>query len=409
MRKAEILRRWGILFLSAVILGGCGNGRISGPAGPAAGREEAPETVSFDRIRVAFSTTADWARMELLDSRNVLAMRVISVPSLPGAGWGATNDFLVLNQSADAARAVRRLTMIADYALSLDARDKPLEFQLQRGSINESVLEISRIGDDGERRLVEIIHGGADEAGTGLNSKYVSVDLRPLWNFPPLTARIGLGDGKTHRWEFAGPEIFSSAETALLRIREARNLGIEGFFLDWPGSSRVSEIRLKETLDVAARENFRISFHFEVTDPAGGPILDENRIREELTEAVNLFGEHPAVPKVDGRPMFAVPIAGPFSLETWRRVFATLEDRGVAAAALAVGLAPADFELYFDADEGRIFPYPGAHVPGPYFVRKAGFYGLHKDAGMPPIWITTIRPRFARFGRESRLLWEIRF
>jgi hypothetical protein len=330
-------------------------------------------------------------------------MRVISVPAEESAGWAATSEVLSLGQSAESVRAVRRLTLIADFALAAAARNRPLEFLLQRGSVNDSLLRVSRLSAEGEVLLGQVEHSGIEEGDSGLNTRFYSVDLAPLRDAPPSRTRIGLGEGKLERWEFI-EGIPSSAEAARLQIKEAKGRGIGGFFLAWPGLSGVSDSKLIDLLDAAASDRFRISFTF---GPTGG--FDEARMAEILVGASEKFGKHPAVLKIDERPLFAVPVSGAFGLEAWNRIFAALAARGVFAAGLAAGLGQSEFDLYFDRDAGRAFLFPGPEGRYPAFVREDGYYALLRDEALAPVWVTTVPPLFKRFGREYRLVWDLRF
>jgi hypothetical protein len=251
--------------------------------------------------------------------------------------------------------------------------------------------------------LGRIEHSGVEKGDSGLNSLFFSVDLASLRDIAPSRTRMGLGEGRRERWEFI-EGIPPSIEAARLQIKEAKGRGIGGFFIAWPGLSGESDLTLVDLLDAAASDHFRMSFYF---GPTGG--FDEARMAETLAVAVEKYGKHPAVFKREDRPLFAVPVSGAFGLEAWNRIFAALAGRGVFAAGVAAGLGQSEFDLYFDRDAGRAFLFPGPESRGPVFVREAGSYALLRDESLAPLWVTTVPPLFKKFGRDYRLVWDLRF
>ncbi len=364
------------------------------------------DRVSFDRIRVEFSTAADWARLEWLNQADVLATRVISVPEEASASWSATADYLGLGQPAEQVQAARRIALVADYAVTSEARTRPFEFLLQKGSANKSRLRVSLVGASGEKLLDEIEYGAVEEDRSGLNSLFVSIDPGLIRNAPFSRASLRPGEGKPVRWEFL-EDLPLTAEEARLRIQEARALGISGFFLPWPGSGK--DRILEAIFESAAGEDFRLSFSFSPAGAPGEPPPDEVRMAAAVALAVERFGRRPSFLQADGRPALAVPVAGTFTREAWSRIFAELSGRGLEAAALAAGLEKTDFERFIDLDEGRPFLDPGPENPGPVFVRDAGYFSLLRDERHPQVWITAVPPLFKRIGDDYRLVWDLRY
>jgi hypothetical protein len=377
------------------------------------------EVVAYYRLRVEFSTTSDWSTLELLTPKNVLAMRVASL-SDGAAGRAMNAELLTLNQSLESARADKCLTMKADYAVTAESADRPMEFLLQKGSINKSRVRIFQIAEGKEKFIGQQDHEGVQANNSGSNPLAFVVDLSPLKDTLPLRARVGLGRGERMRWEFYDPGWTAGAEgtlrtgrTTLVRpapspreamircLEEAKSNGIEGFFFSWRGPGDDSDRSLKEMLEVAKNRGFWISIYLETPG--------QEKIGDELAYAIGRYGPHPATYKVAGQPLVVVGATETFLLEVWGRIFASLRDRGFDAVGLATGIRQDDFEIFFDPDDFQVFLYPGQIKTGLFFARKVRYYSLLKDDDLPPIWMTTAQPRFRRVGGKYRLIWDLWF
>ncbi|MBM3293344.1 MAG: hypothetical protein FJY82_02340 [Candidatus Aminicenantes bacterium] len=399
---------WGTAALAgAAMLLRCG--AEPGPAPSAAGPDE---IVAYHRLRVEFSTTSDWSRLEILPPPGVLAARVMGFSGRE-AGTSMASGILALHQSFEDARAARAMFMKAEYALAPEAADGTMEFLLKRGAINASRVRVFQVAEAGEKVLFQKDHRSVDEKDTDNNPLAFSVEMASLKASPPLRSRVGFGAGSI-RWEFYDPGEAAGAgrspeEKPGAYLRSAKSRGSRGIFFPWPGFAGDSARILEGLLEAAAGEEIEIAVFFRTPGNSGGRPPEDVPFLDGLTAVLDRFGGHPAFFRLDGRPFVVVLATDESARRAWGRIASDLSARGRPVVLLAVGLRLEELETYFDPDEARIFPYPGEVRIGLDYASNVRHHALLRDEDSPPIWMAFREPRFA--GRKGRnlLVWDLAF
>jgi hypothetical protein len=81
-------------------------------------------------------------------------------------------------------------------------------------------------------------------------------------------------------------------------ILEAREAGLDGFIVSWPGMGSLEERNL-EQLVAHLPEGFQFALYLETFAPAFG---SKQAIVDQLNHALNKYGSHPNYLRIDGRP-----------------------------------------------------------------------------------------------------------
>jgi hypothetical protein len=83
------------------------------------------------------------------------------------------------------------------------------------------------------------------------------------------------------------------------QIREAQNAGIDGFISTWTGQDQEVARNLPTLLQVAAKDNFKISVYFEIDN-----IKQHGDVEAQLKSVIDTYSDHPAFLHWNGQPVF---------------------------------------------------------------------------------------------------------
>lgn len=125
------------------------------------------------------------------------------------------------------------------------------------------------------------------------------------------------------------------------QISTAQKHGITGFIATWWGQGTYEDQAVQPVLEVAAREDFKVSIYWE-TAPGKGPEQIDNAVND-LAYVLTLYGTNNAFLKVDGQPVIFVygRVMGQLPFAAWPEI--------ISRARAKAG----DFLLVVDGYSGR--------------------------------------------------------
>jgi len=367
------------------------------------------EAVSFYPIRIEYSTTSDWTTLEIENPDHILTARRISVRGNPTRA-GVQAERLALNQPLADAQAGQEVGMTVDYALAPEALRQPLNFLLKKGAVKGSVVRVLY----GTQVLKEVNHVIVVPGDAATNALRFSVDLSGLQGAPPR--QVELPRPPKLVWAFYYPwytanswsssqlkdrpaQPYSSDDPKAIarHIEEAQAAGIDGFISSWWGPGHYTDKNLKLLLEAARARGFLVTIYFETLKNGGG--RDRDEIYKWLSYFIPTYRDHPALMKVNGKPLIVVWASESVPLATWEEVFGTLRAQGLDALYLAMGRNTASLEVFDGLHEYGVFTIPDLASAMKLASRATRYYALLEDAPRPRIWASTTQP-----GYDERLI-----
>jgi hypothetical protein len=126
-------------------------------------------------IRVEFTSSADWADFRILNSGDILSVRVKSLIGSP-SWYDVKPEDLAVDQPLSEAESGGTVGLTVDYVIDPAAIGEPLKLQLQRGSINQCAVRIYHLRGEDYHLIQEVVN----DVNTGLdvrNTLDFSLDL----------------------------------------------------------------------------------------------------------------------------------------------------------------------------------------------------------------------------------------
>jgi len=362
------------------------------------------QTVSFYRVRIEYSTTSDWSTLEIENPEHILSLRRMGLRGNP-ARASAQPERLSLNQPLADAQAGQEVGITVDYALEPAALVEPWRFVLKKGALKGSVVRVLH----GNRLIREVNHTGAVPGDPGYNTLRFTVDLSGLQTAEP--SRLDLPRPAKMVWAFYYPWYTLNSWTssqlqdrpltpyasddpkAIARqIEQAQAAGIDGFISSWWGPGHYTDRNLKLLLEAARVAGFRVTIYFETLRSGQG--RDRDEIYKWLSYFIPEYRDHPALMKVNGKPLIVVWASESVPLATWSEVFAALRSRGLDAVYLAMGRNAASLEVFDGLHEYGVFTIADLASAMKLASRATRHYPLLEEAPRPRIWASTVQPGY---------------
>jgi len=372
-----------------------------------------PVAVSFYRLRIDYSTTSDWAILELKNLDRILTTRLMGVSGRATLAT-ASAERLHLQQPLEAARAGQRVGVVMDYAIAADALNQPLAFLLKRGGLNETNMRVFNVVGSEIQPVQEIRHQGVVQSDPNLNPLEFSLDLNLLKNTPPRQAQIqrvpkmlwafyyvwySYADWSKPLLKDHPTTLYSSDEpsTVARHIEQAQRAGIDGFIVSWFGSG-YTDRNLKLLLDLAEDRNFYVAIYLETLKDDGSP-RDVDTLYRWLAYAISTYRDHPAFMKVNGKPVIAIWSSESVPLTDWKNIFAKLRQQGLDATYLAKQYNTTNLQVFDGLHEYGVVEIPNLAQTAAAVGRDTRYYPLLADSAASKIWAATIQP-----GYDERLI-----
>ncbi|MEW5872548.1 MAG: endo-1,3-alpha-glucanase family glycosylhydrolase [Chloroflexota bacterium] len=374
-----------------------------------------PEEIRFYHLRIEYSTSSDWSTLEVLNAETILSARLAALEGSPSA-YEAQPRHLSLNQTLESAEVGHVVGMSVDYAFAAQAGEQGVDFLLQKGALYGSTVRIYALAA-GEKKLIkQVSHQKVVKADPGLNPLRFSLDAQAFEAVALETAQLERPGIAKMVWAFYYPwyhtnewsspilkdrpavPYASDDQRAIARqIQQAQTAGIDGFISSWWGPGDYTDQNLAALLELAETSGFRVMIYFEtLTD--NGP-RDSDEIQRWLEYFIPRYGEHPALMRIEGKPVIVVWASGTVPLETWQEVFTNLRSKGLEAEYLAMGYNLANLEVFDGLHEYGIFTLPGLAGTYQSVGRAVRYYGLLDEPPRPRLWVATVQP-----GYDDRLI-----
>lgn len=369
-------------------------------------------SVAFYRVQVEYRTTSDWSVLELLTPDHVLTTRVIDIVGEP-TSYVANPERLALNQPLPAAEVGDEVGMIVEYALAPEMVEQTLEYRLQRGALNASVIRFFDATGGEMRRIETIVHDQPIQTDPGFNTIEFTLDLGQLAGEEPEIMQLTPAPREKLLWAFyypwyssndwASPALkdhpltrYSSGdETAIARqIQEAQSAGIDGFISSWWGPGSESDRNLSRLLASAQEMGFWVTIYFETLAGEDGSPLSEEDIYAWLAYAIPRYRDQPAFFKMDGKPLIVIWASASVPLESWQRVFTRLEGEALEAVFLAMGYDLGSLEIFDGLHDYGVFMYPDLARTYQNIGRAVRYYPLLTSEQAQKIWAATVQPGY---------------
>ncbi|MBU4174986.1 MAG: hypothetical protein KJ907_12190 [Actinobacteria bacterium] len=293
--------------------------------------------VYYYRIRIELSTQSEGSQLEFAEVENILTARIMGLEGEPN-GEGVSMQRLWVRNSEGASQDVG---ITGDYAISPAGIDKPLEVSLGSTGEGKTTARFSYVLGEQEFFLQEI--------ETNDNSLDFQVSVDSLKDILPIGGRIEETAADEMVWAFYypwydSPETWNSdllmdvPETPYvshdqgaieLHVDQAKSAGIDGFISSWWGPGSYTDENLEILLDVAEKKDFYVSINFETLNEEGP--RDQGEILAWLKYLIKTYGDHPALYKVDGKPLIVLWASDTVPIGTWEDIFNNLRALGLDA------------------------------------------------------------------------------
>jgi hypothetical protein len=371
------------------------------------------KTISYYRLRVEFSSTADWTDLTLNNPENVLTMRVMSTSGGPSKVDARIND-LRLEQPIQKAQKNNEIRLTVEYAVTPEALSQPLSFLLQKGSLNPSEVRIYGIDND-HTILIKEMHDEVQD-NEGYNPVEFSADLSQLKNVQVQQKEIPIYKAPKMAWAFYYPWYFlkdwsdprlrdrpdqlyvSDDPQAIARqIDQAQSAGIDGFLYSWWGPGDITDHIFPLMLDAAKTRNFHVAIYLEILNNSIPRSPEE--ILSWLTYVIPKYKDEPSFMKVSGKPLVVVWSSDLIALNTWKDIFGKLHAQGIDATYIAMGYDTTSLNLFDGLHEYSAFDVPNLARVDAQTGRAVHDYSLLSDSPEAKLWAATVQP-----GYDDRLV-----
>ncbi len=386
---------------------------------------DAPEPVSFYRLRFALTTTAQGARLTAQDTQYFLTGRLMDVTGAP-LKWGGSVQGVWVGQTA----AGNSVGVTIDYIVTSRGRLlMPVPYVFEQLGEGTSVLRVSNVAGEGLESIAEISYSGGDP-------RRFSLDLSLLDARPRLVESIPARPQKM-LWAYYYPWYYADNwDTSILQDRpllgyygsdsrpvieqhvvQAQGVGIDGFISSWWGPDSDTDKNLQVLLDVAQARGFSVMINFELLESDGQP-RSGVEVFKWLRYAISEYGDHPAYAKVDGRPVFVIWASETLSNASWEEILSRLaaegfepfllgqfsgEWAGLDSLGIFDGLYQYNILNVIQSNDqvdvlDRVYEVTG---------RTVRYYPLLMDTPAPRLWAATIQPGYDDHlipGRSSPIL-----
>ncbi|WP_394834424.1 glycoside hydrolase family 99-like domain-containing protein [Pendulispora rubella] len=290
------------------------------------------------------------------------------------------------------------LSVVADYALIPSAVEAPLRFSLTKGAAGTVTIRISTVVGTTVTLVKEIkqsaqpmdfeVNVSALKGTPAVMAPMVPVKNMGLALYYPWYSQTNWVNNSALRDTPSTPYASDNSADLARQIDQAQSAGINGFIVSWIGPGSSSDKNIKLLLTEAQKKGFYIGFFLETTE--GKLSQDTRKAIDWLTYLATEYSGHPAVLKIDGKPVVVPWVTNTIPVDTWATIRA-----GVRANGKDVWLVQDCQEMnYLDVFDGVW--YSGGIAGLGETVR---YYSVLADKPAPKVWMATAMPGF-----DERLL-----
>ncbi|MBU4386040.1 MAG: glycoside hydrolase family 99-like domain-containing protein, partial [Actinobacteria bacterium] len=293
--------------------------------------------IYYYRIRIELSTQSKGSQLEFTEVENILTARIMGLEGEPNKKGVSMQRLWVRNSEG----AGGDVGITADYAISTAGIDNPLEVSLGSTGAGKTTARFSCVLGEQEFFLQEV--------ETNNNSLDFEVSVDSLKDVLPTSGRVEETATDKMVWAFyypwydslgnwesellmdvpETPYVSHDPDAIELHVDQAKSAGIDGFISSWWGPGSYTDENLETLLDIAEQKDFSVSINFETLNEEGP--RDEGEILAWLKYLIMTYGDHPAMFKVDGKPLIVLWASDTVPIETWGDIFNNLRALGLDA------------------------------------------------------------------------------
>jgi hypothetical protein len=372
-----------------------------------------PTQVEFYRIRFEYTTTSDWASLEILNPDIFTTMALIETFGNPKQASVSPSGMNLYRPYTDLANNPQA-GLIFDAAIQPDQISIPIEIISKHGAINGSGLNVFVIESNGEAKLIqEIKHYWTDENNPDTSAVKFTLDLSSSSANPSnLTAksysrpeklalafyypwfpgygwsdRTPMSDAPLESISYKNPESFA------WQIDQAKSAGIDGFIVSY--NSDWADDRVETLLEIAEKKDFKISLYLETLN-SGGPAWSPNTLQGWIEHAYRKFADSPAFLTVNAKPVFFIYSSTAIPLNSWNKIFTYLRNREINFLYIGAGYNADNLSTFDGVHDYAIYQYENLADTYNNISRITRHYQLLADGEVthPKIWAATVSPGF---------------
>lgn len=174
-----------IMIALGLAVAGCGNKAEGNSTAPPGAQQQATAATQSENnhIRIEFTTTGDYADLNVYNPEQILSVELVSVLGNP-SNYVVAEDSLALNQPIDDAQQGAEIGITVEYEIAMDTSDSILDFRLQSSPINSSFVRIYHLVGD-EFQLVHEEEYQRSMLPAGYKHLDFSFDLNAMADVPP--------------------------------------------------------------------------------------------------------------------------------------------------------------------------------------------------------------------------------
>jgi hypothetical protein len=366
------------------------------------------------RTRLAISTDSDWTTVHLVGGAELGGIRLEilegqNAPKLTYSSDASSDLVLGLNKKQYDETTVKiQVTLTLTNVTSTGH----VTFQSQKGDLGGITMSIYNFNGDQPILVSRFVNS---VSGRDLNSQVFSVGGKDLVAGGPLYGRrrdldklvwafyypwYGAADWSSPVMSdvpIVGSYESSNATIIEKHIRMAKSAGIDGFIVSWC-TDWCPSYNLDAILDVASRENFKISIYLESLQAEGwsGVPRTKASLESMLLSFFQRYGADDRYYRADGRPVIFVWAVDSQSIETWQEIIGDLNHSGYRG-----------FYVAETSNVACLQVFDGIHVYGPLMAFKdltagdralslsvASYSLLYLDSSAKKLWAATITPGY---------------
>ena len=371
-------------------------------ASPTATMSPPQSTARSYRAQIRISTASDWTELRLVAGGNWHDLTVASA-SEQALSAGFDGDHFSLSQSIDRAEAGESIELVADAFFTELDPPGPLVFEIERGHIGSTQIELSIYRDGTPRVIADFTWDGissgerntqvfdvSSEAFVGTRpNEYIVIGQLNFWYFGPDQGG-GFGDGEGNRETPLTPLLgdYWSSDPAVVyqQIEWAVEYGVDAFSIEWTTPRGIGTAQsMEDTLDDVFLKSpnvhkirWVIFYDFVLRmDQTPGLDVDLGRIDFDQPNVYRIFVSdfvhfaekyfgHPQHLTIDGRPVIYIwatnSFVGDFAgavQEARERVADLGFDVFIVGDEVCVGCFDPDHASLFDGSSTFTFLIPG--------------------------------------------------
>ena len=195
----------------------------------------------------------------------------------------------------------------------------------------------------------------------------------------------GKGDIGANYYPALGEYSSNDPEIIYKHMEQIREAGIGVLAVSWWGENSYTDKSVKTYLDIAQQFGLKLTFHIE---PVYKTALEFKNILEYLAKS---YGNHPALFKHNGKPMYYIYDSGKVKFPEWNKLLGSEGE-------LTIRNTPLD---------GVFIGHWERERDGGFFLKSGfdGFYTYYASEGFMYGCTSSNWPTLARFAKENNLLF----